>query len=93
MTLCHAHVGGHHYKPLAVPRPTDESISLSALDACMLFGVDNSTSANNVLIVITVATQCIGRIFAMVAHVTIKVAIVALLHVLGQSGQRCYRQC
>ena len=87
------HVSSHHEVALAVGSTADVGITLTALDACMLFWVHDGASSHHVLVVITVAADGIGRPLSAVAHVTVQIAVVALLQVLGlcrhHAGYKC----
>ena len=92
VALGHTHVGGDHDKAFAVIAACDIGIALSAFDAGMLLGVHDRLSADDVFVVVAVAADGIGCPFALVAHVAVEVAIVALDDVLcgdshGHDGQ------
>ena len=76
------HVRRHHHKTLAVPTAGDISIALTTFNTGMFLRIHHRITAQNILVMIAVTTECKGRILPTIAHVTIQIAIVAFLHVL-----------
>ena len=76
------HVRAHHQIAASVVFPTDEGIARSALDTGMFVVAEDGVAVQQVVVVETVAAQCVGcPCPSAVVHVAVQVTIVTLLQV------------
>ena len=85
----HIHVGTHHQVARAVVLATDEGIAGGSLNAGHLVVAEDAVAIQQVVVVQSVAAQCIGCPGAsLIVHVAIQVAVVATLQVSLLLGLR-----
>ena len=93
VTLAHAHIGGNHDVSFTIMHTGDVGITDSAFNAGMLFWIEDSVAAIDVLIVVTITGNSVGCPLPLIAHMTIEITIISLYKILCSHWHRgCQRQ-